>query len=476
MPMQYKVPPFQHQLNAIERSKEMRDLALFWEMGTGKTAAVIHILRAKFNERKTLRRTLILAPLVTLKNWKEEFKKHSNIDTQDVVVLSGTGKKKTQEIMRYHAANKILILNYEALINGEIQRLILEWRPSILVCDESHLCKNYNSKRSKIVAQIADKCEHRYLLTGTPILNSPLDLYMQFRILDKGELFGENYFAYRARYFYDANAGWAHKHNHFPNWQPRIEKFDELNTLIYTKAIRVIKAECLDLPPLITQNIEVELSPEQKRLYKEMERDFVTYALDEKACVATTALTKALRLMQIVSGHVVVDKGELIELAETPREKVTRELLQELVPSHKVILWCAFVNDYRRLERICQDLNIKYCMLTGEQSQAQKDQAMDEFRLNSEVYVMIANRRAGGIGVNLVEASYSIVYSRNFSLGDELQSEARNYRSGSEMHEKITKINLVAANTIDALCLNRLQSKEDVAKSVIDLARELTTK
>ena len=97
---------------------------------------------------------------------------------------------------------------------------------------------------------------------------------------------------------------------------------------------------------------------------------------------------------------------------------------------------------------------------------------MSEFKNNSKVRVVIANRRAGGIGINLVEASYSINYSRNFSLGEELQSESRNHRGGSQIHEKITKIDIVAKDTIDELLLEALQNKHDLNKRIINFAED----
>lgn len=474
--MQYLIPPFAHQLHAIEVSKSLKDLALFWEMGTGKTACTINILRQKFLETKTLRRTLILAPAVVLKNWKNEFALHSKINPQDIVLLEGSAHKRAQLIEEAMGKEKILITNYEIMQNENIVALILKWDPHILVCDESHLLKNHSSKRAKQVMKIADNCQHRYLLTGTPILNSPLDLFMQFRILDGGATFGQNFFGYRATYFEDGNSRWASRPGYFPSWQPRYAKFPELNEKIYTKALRAIKAECLDLPPLIIKNIEIDLNEKQFKLYEEMKRDFITFVDDKQndAVFATNALTKALRLQQIVSGFVKTDKGEEITLCDIPRVKVLADLLEELTPAHKVIVWCAFSNDYVQVENVCKKLKVEYALLTGEQNAKEKEESISSFRHErGNVRVLIANRRAGGIGINLTEASYSIVYSRTFSLGDELQSEARNYRAGSERHEKITKINLVATSTIDQICLDALQSKQDVSASIIDLATRL---
>ena len=96
--MQYKIKPYEHQLQAIEMSKQLKDMALFWEMGTGKTKGMIEILRHKYTEEGRLLPTLILAPVVTLENWKREFLTHSTIPERKIFVCSGTGVKRQRQL------------------------------------------------------------------------------------------------------------------------------------------------------------------------------------------------------------------------------------------------------------------------------------------------------------------------------------------------------------------------------------------
>jgi SNF2 family DNA or RNA helicase len=118
----------------------------------------------------------------------------------------------------------------------------------------------------------------------------------------------------------------------------------------------------------------------------------------------------------------------------------------------------------RRLEK----MGVKFTTLTGEQNHKEKDEAMDSFRKDSSVRVMIANQAAGGVGVNLVEADYAVYFSKNFSLKDDLQSEARNYRGGSNIHEKVTRIDIVCRDTIDDVIAEALASKQDISNKVLD--------
>ena len=377
-----------------------------------------------------------------------------------------------------YSSQQIVISNYETVTNQAMFDRLLEWAPEIIILDEAHMIKNYQAKRTKAVIKLGDRAIHRYVSTGTLILNSVKDVFSVWRFLDKGETFGRNYHVFINKYMEDENAAWSGKPNHFTKLVAKADMYEELTEHIFKKATRKTKAEVLkDLPPLVKVKRTVELGTQQKKYYKEMERDFVTFVQEQKkngehsgAVIANLAVTKALRLQQIVTGYVATDDGQEIIIEDNPRLKETRELLEEIVLSgrNKCILWCAFKANYVMLSKLCTELGIEHVFLTGEQSLEEKRNAMDEFNNTDSCRVIIANRRAGGIGINLVAASYSIIYSRNFSLGDELQSEARNHRGGSQMHERITKIDLCARDTIDELVLEALSNKQDIATTIVD--------
>lgn len=483
--MKFKIKPYQWQLEALNMSTRLHNLALFCEPGTGKTGATINIIRHKCYTKKAMQKVLIFAPLVTLYNWRDEFQIHSTITPDKIAVMSGSAlqkRKRFDDIMLdkkhfQYVHSGVAITNYESLLNAELRFRFQEWIPDILVLDESHYVKNHKSKRYKALLKIADLVHsrggHVILLTGTPILNTPMDIWAQFRIMDQGDTFGKNFYVFRSLYFVDENAAWSTKENHFAKFVPRMEMFDDLNRKIYSKAMRVLKKDCLDLPDLVREKANIEMTTEQRKMYKEMERDLVTYVKSSRglarAVVAQVAITKALRLQQIVTGFVKDEDGvEHTISGKNPRLEYVKEKLEELTPNHKVILWCSFKKNYEQLGGICDELRIPYTMLIGGQSGTDKAEAITRFNEDDSVRVIIANRRAGGIGVNLVSASYSIVYSRNFSLGEEIQSEARNHRGGSERHEKIVKIDLCTAGTIDETVMGALDKKQKVSDIIID--------
>jgi SNF2 family DNA or RNA helicase len=474
---------WEHQRVAVETSFHLRDMALFWQMGTGKTRTTIEIIRRKYAARGELMKTLIFCPSIVCDNWKDEWQKYSKVPEKDIVVLNKSQVERRKKMLKTCGDAlenaKILITNYEAVEMQDLFLMLKHWQPDILVADESQRLKSPTSKRAKKVLELASATRHNYILTGTPVLNTPLDLFMQFCVLDRGETFGRNFFAFRAAYFEDENDRWKGKQNYFPKWRIKPQAAVEIQDKIKLKAMRVVKSECLTLPPFVKQKTFTELSKEQIKAYKEMYHDYVTFVekVGEKPApvVAQLAVTKALRLQQIVSGFVKDDEGNIHRL-ECPRLKVLEELLTDLTPNHKVIIWSEFKENQKMIAELCDSLEIQYREIHGDVPMNHRYNAMEEFRKDPGVRVMIANQGAAGVGVNLVEASYSIYYSKGFKLEHDLQSEARNFRGGSEMHEKVTRIDIVARGTIDELVLEALHNKQEISERILSWKRELELK
>lgn len=471
--MEYKIAPYEWQKKLLQLSIREPDIAVLADMGTGKTKGVIDCMRYKFNQYKQVKKTIIFSPLVTLFNWKNEWHKQSSIPEDRVHVLHGSSEKKLAAFEKAIARtpNQVIIVNYEAVLSPKLLLAIEKWAPEIMILDESHYVKNHKAKRSKAIHKLSLGCLHRIIMSGTPMTNQVTDIFMQYLILDNGKTFGQNYFTFQRQYMYDENAHWSHLQKHFPKWKPREEMLPRLQEKIYSKAIRVTKDECLDLPPFIQEVYEVELSPSQRKYYKAMEDDYVTFVEEANRkgiSVATTALTKALRLQQIVTGYAKLDDGTEIEITDNPRLDALEELICALHDRHKVIIWCAFQNNYKQIGRLLEKLEIPFVFITGDESLTEKTENMRLFNDDEKIRLAVCNRKAAGIGVNLVSAKYSIVFSRNFSLEQELQSRDRNYRGGSEIHDSVIKIDLCAKDTVDEVVTKALVEKKEISDKVIE--------
>jgi non-specific serine/threonine protein kinase len=216
------------------------------------------------------------------------------------------------------------------------------------------------------------------------------------------------------------------------------------------------------------------MSPEQLVAYTEMRKELITFVTDKKkntthASVAMQATTKAIRLQQICCGFIKTEEGNEIPFKHNPKLEMTKALVEQIAPNHKLIIWTSFIANYKMLSHMLDETGYKYVLLTGQQTNPQKEEAIEEFRNEKDTRIIVCNRQTGGTGINLTEASYSIVFGRDFNLGNELQSEARNYRSGSQVHKSITKINLVMEGTIDEVVMQALESKQEISEIILDV-------
>lgn len=464
-----------HQSRAIELALPRDEFALFFEPGTGKTRTAIEILNKKMALERRFLKTLILCPLSVIGVWERELKQNGFV-TEQLIICDKSGAQRQVRLKnglydsgtQKYTGQRIVVINYEAVILKDALDIIRQWGPEVLICDESHRLKSHEAKRSKMVYELSKSTKYRYLLSGTPMLRDPQDLFMQMKILDGGATFGTNAWAYKNIYFWDRNANWRQSQNYFPKYEVRPEAIQQILQKMASLSMSVLKKDALDLPPLVRQTIYTELSKEQKSVYEDMKREMISYldANKEMAAVATIALTKALRLQQIVSGFVTHATGEY-KFKQNPRLDLLKDLVSDLVTNHKVIIWACFKENYRMLRGICEDLNIKCVELHGEVPGAERARNIKEFQENDEVRVMIANQGAGGIGVDMTAASYMIYFSKNFSLEHDVQSEARNYRGGSERHESITRIDLVSPGTIDEPLNLALANKQAIGYELL---------
>ena len=471
----------------------------------------VEILRIISYKLQRVPKTLIIVPVVVLENWKREIIAHSYIEESNIQVVDGvtkfggtklknpSRKLKQQQVASY---KDIFIISTQT-VDGKKDSLWQDIKKlgfETLIIDEVHNFKKYNGKRVKALHSLTHdrNLKYRYILTGTPVLQDALDLWSQFYILNP-HILGANFFQFRAKYFYDKNAGMPSA-RHFPDWQPKDEKYfsdfgynanedlKTLNKVIYQHANRVMKTDVLELPKLEYETVTVPMEGEHKRIYEEFRKDLVAFIkkpkkskkqLEEELLAidleefelpelmkADLAIVKTIRLQQLIAGIFTSTEGE-VTLLETRRLEFLEHALKAvcLDPNNKVIIWTVFSPTYTQISDLCTKLGIKHVFMTGQQDQQGKLASEDTFREDPEVRVIIANQGAGGTGVNLTSANYAFYYTRSFNLGHDLQSEARNNRGGQTREMK--RVDFITPDTIDQRVLERLKEKKLNAEDIL---------
>jgi len=414
-------------------------------------------------------KTLIFAPGITLNNWKNEFALCSLLDPNIIGVVMGTATKRLKTIEDNR--HSILIINPEALRTDKIKAALKGWGAEATVFDESHMIKNPKSKMFRSCCEVTFGCWYRYVLTGTPMPNSAQDIWAQAYFLDRGETFKNKFYPFKNRYFVDLNAGWSHQ-KAVPNWQFNKTMEPEFRQKLASFSVRLKKEDCIDLPELVEQTIPVEMSLEQTKHYKMLTREMITWmeGQQDNPLVVQNALTKLLRLTELVSGYMKLEDDTIVKMKTNPRLDALVSLIESLHP-HKVIVFTIFKETYRDICHALSKKKIEYVEIHGGVSQKAKFEAVDTFNdMDHPARVCIVHPKSGGVGINLKSAKYAVTYTRSHSLIDFEQAKARNYRAGSiDLHDKITHYHMITPGTVDEEIMQALKNKKKISESLLSI-------
>ncbi len=444
------------------------------DCGTGKSPTVINMLRQKYMEQRRILPTIIIAPLCALSQLKEEFIRFAgDYYKNEILVVSQKTRDKKIKAINEHTGN-IIIINYESVVIKKIQPILIEKMFDVMVLDEVHFVKTFNSLRTKFIKKLSENITYRYGLSGTLILNSIADIWSQADIISPG-LFESNYYAFRAKYLYDEAATYRHKlqgaKKNIQVWKARQGADKEVKDLLYENMFTINKRDCLDLPPLLLQQRDVMENDEIMKHYNSLEKDFITFLDSGEACVAKSALVKCLRMQQALCGIFKTDEGNEVIIKPNRLKELKNALVE--INGAKTIIWTVFAPTYKQIRDLLDELGLKHVSYTGRESNEEKEEARRSFNEDPDINVFMAHPQSGARALNLTSASYMISYSRTYSLEHRIQSIARMERQGAQIHDKLTLIDLVTPGTIDVTVLEALNKKESVADAIMKFNRRV---
>jgi len=462
-----------HQTEFINLADRLPNCGALMRPGSGKTRAMVETLRKQYNRDGKLSNTLIFAPPLPCQGWKREILAHTKIPEDRILVLTMPGAERTKRLKHELDLGKpcIVVTNYEAVQIEKFYEEVKRFSPAYTVLDESHRVKDSGGVRAKRIYPLTDAAKRRFILTGTLTPNSLLDVFGQFRAMNPA-LLGESFWQFRSRHFYDENAGMP-AHVHFPNWIPRPECAEWFGKLIADNCVQA--GEAADLPPLQEIVLPVELGKAQRKAYEGMVKEFVA-EFNSSVAVAEFAMTKTVRLRQILCGFLQPDDGaEPVWFDEVPRLSALADLLDSL-KGEKVLIWTEFRATYKKLGQLCEKMGFRVGFLTGEQSAKQKTEIKTYFQGN-DLDVLICNPAAAGEGTDgLQVARYAVYFARSYNSLHFEQSKARNHRGGSGRHSSVCHYHLRTEGTLDEVIHEALTGKKEVSESILTWARKLATR
>ena len=467
----FKTKPYAHQLEALEKSWAAETYALFMEMGTGKSKVLVDNIAVLY-DKGAIRGALIIAPKGVYKNWDEiEFPVHlpDHVEHTKVLWEPNITKRKQMELDTLFDGKddlKVLIMNVEAFsttkgLDFAHSFLNIFLGKALIGIDESTTIKSPTAKRTKNILKIGELAKYRRILTGSPVTKSPLDLYTQCKFLDPYHLDEDSYYAFRARY---SNMVKRNFGGRSVQLVVSYRRLDELAKKLEKFSYRVLKEDCLDLPPKVFTKRIVELSDEQKKMYITMKNAAIAEQ-DGKVMSSMSALTTLLRLHQITCGTFKADDGTLTPIKNN-RITALMDCLEET--DGKVIIWATYRED---IKNIVESLKKAY----GDASTVEYHGAVDPRvrqeqialfqQKNGPTRYFVGNAQTGGYGITLTAANTVVYYSNSYDLEKRLQSEDRAHRIGQT--GSVTYVDLIAENTIDERIVKALRKKINIANEIM---------
>jgi len=468
MNYKFKTKPYAHQMTALEKSWNRESYAYFMEMGTGKTKVLIDNLAMLYDKGK-VNGALIIAPKGVVGTWyNNELPNHLPDHIENVTVLwkAAITKKQKQSLDELFSEGEglhILIMNVEAFSTDKglkFAEKFLSCHETLVAIDESTTIKTPSAKRTKNILSLGNTAKYRRIMTGSPVTKNPLDLFSQCYFLDPFHLDHDSYYSFRMRYAIMKTANISGRKIQLVNG---FKNLGELSDKLQPFSYRVLKDDCLDLPDKIFIKREIQLSPDQRKLYEQMKQEALA-VLKGKQSTTVNTLTQLMRLQQITCGHFTSDDGVTQPIANN---RIT-ELMNVLDETEgKAIIWAHYQYDMTTIikavtEKYGPGSIVDYYGLTP---QEERQPNIKRFQDDPKCRFIVGTPSTGGYGITLTAANTVIYYSNGYDLEKRLQSEDRAHRIGQK--KSVTYVDLMADDTVDEKIVQALRKKIDIASEVL---------
>lgn len=435
--MKLITPLYDHQKQAVEKLSRIKIGALYMEMGTGKTRTALELIAKRFNAGK-VDHILWLCPCSVKKTIEKEIRKHIHGDDISMFTICG-----------------IETLSSSIRTNRELLQLVRQ-KKTYLIVDESILVKNSRAKRTQSIMRLADYCEYKLILNGTPISRNEADLFAQWYILDWRIL------GYRSF--------WSFSRNHVI-WDDKIRgrikeviNVDYLVRKIAPYTFQVKKEECLNLPDKTYTTYYYELDDTQAAHYGEIALELLVQ-VDEFRPSTIYRLFTALQ--NVISGFVVYPIKRTKKLLfknplDNPRIQMLLEIVSTIDDKDKVIIYCNYQQEIQDITKVLNNVYGAGSAVTfyGKDNLKKRQENIQQFENHARF--LIANRSCAGYGLNLQFCKYIIFYSHSWDLATRSQAEDRIHRIGQAYPVQI--IDICAERTLDERILDCLYRKQNLVE------------
>jgi SNF2 family DNA or RNA helicase len=441
--------PFAHQRTTAEFLTLHRRAFCFNQQGSGKTAAAAwaadYLITAGI-----IQRVLVVCPLSIMDvAWRSDFFK--TIMHRKVDIAHGSAAKRKAVI---ESDAEFVITNYDTVVNSLDD--LKYGRFDLIICDEATYLKNVQTKRWKALRQLVGPDTWLWLMTGTPAAQSPEDAYGLAKLVNPLGV---------PKYFTGFRDLVMYKLTQF-KYVPR----PDAKTIVHEAlqpAIRFTKAECMDLPDMVTIKRRVELTPQQTKYYEIMKKKMIIEAAGEQVTAANAAV-KLGKLLQISAGAVYSEDGETVEFDITSRYNVLMEVIAET--ENKVLIFAPFRSVIEVLANQLNSDGISTEIINGGVSPAKRTDIFQRFQTTDSPRVLVIQPQAAAHGVTLTAADTVVWWGPTSSVEIYEQANARVHRSGQK--NKCTVVHLQGSGA-EVHVFSMLENKVSVHSEMINLYKKV---
>lgn len=473
--MQTEIPLFAHQEAAAAFIIGRRGSGcLFHEMGTGKTRTALEIFKRSLLYNPEIR-ALVIAPVSLLEAaWGEDNDRFAGLPFLNL---------RKKGIPADVSAGTLCVLNYESLIQKKtlaaVKSMLIKQGPWLCFVDESSRLKNNRSITTETILSLRSLLAGRVVLSGTPAPNSETEYWGQLEFVSPN-IFGSSFSKFKNSYFHledrDGKPIFTNGMTMTRTMMQELYKkrgaryaINEANQRLLAERIAPVchyakKEECLDLPEEMDESRQVELGVKQRRIYTQMLRLLVA-EINSKTVAAPFAITKLMKLREIISGFCAQEDGTILDIGENPKLEELLSVLEELGP-RQVIIWGQFTWEIEKILSALKERGHVVARLDGKVTNREKE--IDLFK-SGEARYLVAHPRAAAHGLTFVNADTEIFFSLDYSLETYAQARARIHRAGQT--KPCTYVHLLASNTIDEDILEALRKKSGEAMLVEAMIR-----
>lgn len=453
--------PFDHQKTTVHFELKYKRGYILNDMGTGKTLAGLWGCDMLLWAQK-IRRVLIISPLSTMKSvWYNEIM--MNIPHRQCAIAHGNPS--IRRAVLTNPAYTFVIMNHDGIKSEE--DTIVDQQFDVIIIDELTAYKSHSSDRSKCMKRIADKqyadmnrARQRdgavWGMTGDATPNSPLEAYMQCKIVNPRNQYLPKYFGQ----FKDACMTVLSEYVEIAK-----PEAPQIVAMCMQPSIRFTRDQCLDLPDTMYQEMDIELTPEQKVAYAQMTKDLVL--LDEEKGIEVTAQSAAIKLnklLQISAGAVKDDTGDVVEIGCKPRMDALFDILDE-TPQHKLVVFATYRATIHMLVKEAEKRKVKAAAIYGDVPQNKREAHISNFQ-QGDLELLILQPQSAAHGITLTAASTIVWFSLVPSNEHFNQGNARIVRAGQT---RKTQIIMFASTKAEKHIAGILRRKGDMSKEILRL-------